>query len=100
MLTRSTISRWVKSISDWNVLLLCHVSIQGSVNSTAFNRPVLLIGREHMNRAVDGDVVVIEVLPESEWKAPADEVIDQDGRYSARQYSLSADPSFVSCFEG
>ena len=57
-----------------------HDTSKGSVNSTAFNRPVLLIGREHMNRAVDGDLVVIEVLPESEWKAPADEVIDQDGQ--------------------
>jgi exosome complex exonuclease DIS3/RRP44 len=32
-----------------------------------------------MNRSVSGDVVVVEVLPESEWKAPADEVIEQEG---------------------
>ncbi|KAG6893373.1 hypothetical protein C0992_010277, partial [Termitomyces sp. T32_za158] len=31
-----------------------------------------------MNRAVNGDIVVVEVFPESEWKAPADEVVDQD----------------------
>jgi exosome complex exonuclease DIS3/RRP44 len=40
---------------------------------------VLLVGRENMNRAVQGDVVVVEVFDESEWKAPADEVIDQEG---------------------
>ena len=33
-----------------------------------------------MNRAVHGDVVVVEVFPEAEWSAPADEVIDQDGK--------------------
>ena len=32
-----------------------------------------------MNRAIDGDVVVIEMLPEAEWKAPGQEVLDQDG---------------------
>ena len=33
-----------------------------------------------MNRAIDGDVVVIEMLPEAEWKAPGQEVLDQDGK--------------------
>jgi Rrp44-like cold shock domain len=33
-----------------------------------------------MNRAVNGDVVVIEIFDKKEWKAPADEVIDQDGK--------------------
>jgi len=31
-----------------------------------------------MNRAVQGDIVVVEIFPEAEWKAPADEVINQD----------------------
>jgi Rrp44-like cold shock domain len=35
-----------------------------------------------MNRAVQGDVVVVEVFDEKEWKAPADEVVDQDCTYS------------------
>ena len=46
----------------------------------AFTKPVLLIGRENMNRAVNGDVVVIEIFDKKEWKAPADEVVDQDGK--------------------
>jgi exosome complex exonuclease DIS3/RRP44 len=32
-----------------------------------------------MNRAVQGDVVAVELLPESEWKAEGDEVVDQEG---------------------
>ena len=36
--------------------------LEGSVLVPAFTKPVLLIGRENMNRAVNGDVVVIEVF--------------------------------------
>lgn len=32
-----------------------------------------------MNRAVHGDVVIVSVFDESEWKAPTDEVVDQEG---------------------
>ncbi|PPQ74156.1 hypothetical protein CVT24_012874 [Panaeolus cyanescens] len=52
--------------------------LEGSVAVPAFTKPILLIGRENMNRAVNGDIVVVEVFDEKEWKAPADEVIDQD----------------------
>jgi len=44
----------------------------------AYSKPILLIGRENMNRAVQGDIVVVEVFSEQEWKAPAEVVIDQD----------------------
>ena len=52
--------------------------LEGSVPVPAFTKPVLLIGRENMNRAVNGDIVVVEVFDKKEWKAPADEVVDQD----------------------
>ncbi|KAG8744793.1 exosome catalytic subunit dis3 [Ceratobasidium sp. 414] len=51
---------------------------EGSVNVAGFTKPVLLLGREAMNRSVQGDFVVVELLPESEWKAPADAVIDAE----------------------
>lgn len=53
---------------------------QGTVPAPAFTKPILLVGRENMNRAVQGDVVVVEVFNEREWKAPTDEVIDQEGK--------------------
>ncbi|KAL4068784.1 hypothetical protein V8B97DRAFT_1972058 [Scleroderma yunnanense] len=52
--------------------------LEGSVPVPAFTKPVLLVGRENMNRAVHGDVVAVEIFPESEWKSPGDEVIDQE----------------------
>ncbi|KAI0303388.1 RNB-domain-containing protein [Multifurca ochricompacta] len=52
--------------------------LEGSVTVEAYSKPVLLIGRENMNRAVQGDIVTIEVFNEQEWKAPTDEVVDQE----------------------
>jgi hypothetical protein len=34
-----------------------------------------------MNRSVDGDIVAVEIFPEAEWKAPDDEVVDEDGEF-------------------
>lgn len=39
---------------------------------------VLIVGRENQNRAIDGDVVVIEVLPKEEWKLPSNLVIEEE----------------------
>lgn len=36
-------------------------------------------GREGLNRAVDGDTVAVEVLPEEEWSAPSEIVLQDDG---------------------
>lgn len=44
------------------------------------DKRVLLVGREAINRSVDGDVVVVEILPIDQWKAPGEEVVDQDGK--------------------
>jgi len=34
-----------------------------------------------MNRSVDGDMVVVEIFPKDQWKAPGEEVLDQDCTY-------------------
>ncbi|CAO1632693.1 unnamed protein product [Parajaminaea phylloscopi] len=52
--------------------------LEGTVKVPGYDKPILLVGRESMNRAVDGDVVAVEILPESEWKASGDEVLDAD----------------------
>lgn len=31
-----------------------------------------------MNRSVSGDVVAVKLLPESDWRAPSDQVLEQD----------------------
>ena len=56
--------------------------LEGSVpvNMTGHNKLVwvLIQGREHINRSITGDDVVIELLPESEWKGRSNLVIDND----------------------
>eukprot|EP00879_Flechtneria_rotunda_P021039 GHRR01022163.1.p1 GENE.GHRR01022163.1~~GHRR01022163.1.p1 ORF type:complete len:742 (+),score=218.81 GHRR01022163.1:116-2341(+) len=44
---------------------------EGWVSSEAVGRDILISGRIDMNRAIDGDIVVVELLPESQWKAPS-----------------------------
>lgn len=52
--------------------------LEGTVRCHGMSKPVLLVGRQAMNRSVDGDLVAVELLPKEEWKAPGDEVLDQD----------------------
>lgn len=52
--------------------------LEGSVRVMGMDKSVLLVGREAMNRAIDGDIVAIELLPEEEWKREADELLQAD----------------------
>ncbi|GAO49346.1 RNB-domain-containing protein [Saitoella complicata NRRL Y-17804] len=61
----------VFNVSPYNYL-------EGSVPVPAFDRPLKVIGREHINRAIQGDVVVVEMLPESEWYTPVAKIIEDE----------------------
>ena len=52
--------------------------LEGTVRTDSTAKPILLQGREAMNRAVDGDVVYVALLPESEWKGATDAVLDSE----------------------
>lgn len=39
---------------------------------------VLVKGREHQNRSVDGDIVIIELVPKSEWSIPSNLAVGQE----------------------
>lgn len=54
------------------------------------DKRVLLVGREAINRSVDGDVVVVEILPKDQWKAPGEEVVDQDGKSSGASSCIAS----------
>ncbi|GAA5869763.1 hypothetical protein JCM16303_001786 [Sporobolomyces ruberrimus] len=51
---------------------------EASVNVHGRDKPILLAGLESMNRSVAGDLVVVELLPESQWKSIGEEVVDSD----------------------
>lgn len=52
--------------------------LEGQVNVEGFDKPILVQGREGLNRAVDGDTVALELLPEEEWSAPSEIVLQDD----------------------
>ena len=50
----------------------------GAVRSEALSKPILLQGREAMNRADDGERVYVALLPQSEWKGASDAVLEAE----------------------
>lgn len=66
-----TLHQGIFNVSPYNYL-------EGSVHVPAFDKSLLLLGRENSNRAVQGDVVVVEVLPKDQWKAPSSKIIEEE----------------------
>ncbi|XP_075227748.1 exosome complex exonuclease RRP44-like protein Dis3 [Lycorma delicatula] len=52
--------------------------LEAQVNVEDHEKPILVQGREGLNRAVDGDTVAIELLPESEWSIPSELVLQDE----------------------
>lgn len=52
--------------------------LEGSIRVPAFPKALLILGRENINRAVDGDVVVVEVLPKDQWKEPSTQIVEEE----------------------
>lgn len=50
--------------------------LEGSANVNGYEKPILLQGHIGINRAVDGDIVAIEIFPEEEWRKPSDIVLE------------------------
>ncbi|ORX93181.1 hypothetical protein BCR34DRAFT_608633 [Clohesyomyces aquaticus] len=66
-----TMHQGIFNVSPYNYL-------EGSVHVPAFDKSLLVLGRENSNRAVSGDVVVVEVLPKDQWKAPSTKIIEEE----------------------
>lgn len=60
----------IYNVSTYNYL-------EGSVHVPAFDKSLLILGRENSNRAIQGDIVVVEVLPKAQWKAPSTKIIEE-----------------------
>lgn len=52
--------------------------LEGSIKVPTFIKPLIILGRENINRAVNGDLVVVEVLPKEQWKEPSDKIIEEE----------------------
>ncbi|CEJ82299.1 Putative Mitotic control protein dis3 [[Torrubiella] hemipterigena] len=52
--------------------------LEGSIKVPAFPKPLLILGRENINRSVDGDLVVVELLPQDQWKQPSTKILEEE----------------------
>jgi exosome complex exonuclease DIS3/RRP44 len=52
--------------------------LEGTVKVPAFERPLLVLGRENSNRSVSGDSVVVEILPKDQWRAASTKMVDEE----------------------
>jgi exosome complex exonuclease DIS3/RRP44 len=66
-----TLHQGIFNVSAYNYL-------EGSIHVPAFDKSLLILGRENINRAVQGDVVVVEVLPNDQWKEPSTKIVEQE----------------------
>ncbi len=66
-----TLHQGIFNVSPYNYL-------EGSVHVPAFDKSLLILGRDNSNRAVQGDVVVVEILPKDQWKAPSSKIVEED----------------------
>jgi exosome complex exonuclease DIS3/RRP44 len=70
-ITAGTLHQGIFNVSPYNYL-------EGSVHAPAFDKSLLVLGRENSNRAISGDVVVVEILPKPQWKAPSTKIVEED----------------------
>ncbi|KAI9819869.1 MAG: exosome catalytic subunit dis3 [Pycnora praestabilis] len=66
-----TLHQGTFNVSPYNYL-------EGTVHVPAFDKALLILGRDNSNRAVQGDIVVVEVLPKDQWKAPSSKIIEEE----------------------
>lgn len=59
------------SINQYNFL-------EGSVSTKAYPKPILVLGRKNLNRGFHGDAVIVELLPQSQWKHPSSEAVEEE----------------------
>jgi len=52
--------------------------LEGSIRVPAFPKPLVILGRENINRSINGDVAVVEVLPKDQWKEPSTKIVEEE----------------------
>ncbi|KAJ8979654.1 hypothetical protein NQ317_006365 [Molorchus minor] len=53
--------------------------LEGYISVDAFDKAVIVQGRDGLNRAVDGDIVVVELFKEEDWISPSEIILEDEG---------------------
>ncbi|ODV63917.1 exosome catalytic subunit DIS3 [Ascoidea rubescens DSM 1968] len=70
-LKNATLYQGIVNVSPYNFL-------EGQVSVPNLSKPLLILGRESLNRAFNGDQVVVELLPKEKWKKPSSLIMEDD----------------------
>lgn len=65
-----TLYKGILNISRYNFM-------EGSVQVSDFKKPLLIVGTKNLNRAFNGDLVVVELLPKDKWRAPSSTIVEE-----------------------
>lgn len=73
--------------------------LEGQVNVEGFDEPILIQGHAHLNRAVDGDSVAVELLAEDLWSAPSEIVLEDEAVPAGGDADIDADDKAIDASE-
>lgn len=65
-----TLYQGILNVSSYNFL-------EGTVQTPAFKKPLLILGTKQLNRAFNGDSVIVELLPKDKWREPSTTIIEE-----------------------
>lgn len=65
-----TLYQGMLNISTYNFL-------EGSVQTPAFKKPLLIVGTKNLNRAFNSDLVIVELLPKDKWREPSTTIVEE-----------------------
>lgn len=65
-----TLYQGVLNISTYNFL-------EGTIQTPAFKKPLLIVGTKNLNRAFNGDLVIVELLPKDTWREPSTTILEE-----------------------
>ncbi len=59
-------------------------------------REIFIPGKSNQNRAMNGDTVVVEILPESEWKSPSGVLAQKEQKDDEKEFVVEDDIKDIS----
>lgn len=67
------------------------------VGSESIGDEIIIYGRSNMNRAFDGDIVAVELLPQDQWHEEKSLSIRGEGMLIVRLFALCLKVKLVTC---
>lgn len=65
-----TLFQGILNISSYNI-------VEGTILTPTFKKPLLIVGTKSLNRAFNGDAVIVELLPKDKWREPSTTIVEE-----------------------